>query len=193
MKTKKEWRAHFLSQRLALTMAERECKSKQLADRYLSIFEKERPAVVHLFLPMTSKAEIDTWLILKAINEKYPSVKTVTSVIAEDQQSLETIEVRIDSPLLVTEWGIPEPVTRIHFPTKAIEEVLTPLLASDHRGYRLGYGKGFYDRFFESCSASVKRTGLNFFPDVKEELPNDAWDVKLHRLIYPDGIVDFSK
>src|SRR4051812_38483414 len=80
MKTKKEWRAHFQSQRLTLTMEEREYKSKQLTDRYLSLFEQELPAVVHLFLPMTSKAEVDTWMILKILNEKFPSVKTVTSV-----------------------------------------------------------------------------------------------------------------
>jgi len=191
MKTKKEWRADFTRQRLALSMEERELKSKQVADRYLSLFEKELPAVVHLFLPIATKAEVDTWLILKRLNENHPAVKTVTSVIAVDQQSLETIEVRIDSPLLINNWGIPEPVTRIHFPVKAVEEVLTPLLAADHKGNRLGYGKGFYDRFFESCSVSVVRTGLNFFSEIKEDLPHDAWDVKLQRLISPERITNF--
>jgi len=191
MKTKKEWRTHFQSQRLALTLEDRELRSLQLAQQYLSLFEKELPAVVHLFLPITSKAEIDTWIILKKINEAYPLVKTVTSVIADDQQSLETIEVRIDTPMLINSWGIPEPINRIHFPAKAVEEVLTPLLAADHKGYRLGYGKGFYDRFFENCSMSVVRTGLNFFPEIKEDLPHDAWDVKLHRLISPEGVHDF--
>ncbi len=191
MKTKKEWRAHFKNQRLALTLEERERKSLQLADHYLLLFKTELPAVVHLFLPITSKAEIDTWIILKKLNEAHPLVKTVTSVIAEDQQSLETIEVRIDTPILINSWGIPEPIERIHFPAKAIEEVLTPLLAADHRGYRLGYGKGFYDRFFETCSASVLRTGLNFFSEVKEDLPYDEWDVKLHRLISPEGVSNF--
>lgn len=191
MKTKKEWRAYFQSQRLALTLEERERKSLQLADRYMSLFKTELPAVVHLFLPITSKAEIDTWIILKKLNETHPLVKTVTSVIGEDQQSLETIEVRIDTPLLINSWGIPEPIERIHFPTKAIEEVLTPLLAVDQRGYRLGYGKGFYDRFFETCSSAVLRTGLNFFSTVKEDLPHDEWDVKLHRLISPEGAINF--
>jgi 5-formyltetrahydrofolate cyclo-ligase len=181
MKTKQAWRMEFQHLRHTLTLAEREVKSIELTNRYLELFQKERPAAVHLFLPIPKKAEVNTWMILKRLNEEYPAVKTVTSVVASDQQSLEIVEVRTGIPLLINSWGIPEPATRVPFPVLALEEVLTPLLAVDYRGYRLGYGKGFYDRFFETCSESVVRTGLNFFSVVTEDLPHDAWNVKLHR------------
>ena len=188
MKTKKEWRAHYSAQRHALTVEERAQKSHLITEHYFTLFEKENPEVVHLFLSMSAKSEVDTRFILQRLNQEYPQVKTVTSVIAEDQVSLLTIEVRMDTPLTINNWGIPEPATRVVFPEQEIQEVLTPLLAMDTHGFRLGYGKGFYDRFFASCSASVKRTGINFFPLVDHELPKDPWDITLHRLISADGI-----
>ena len=191
MKNKKEWRAHYMHLRHALTIEEKSQRSKLIMEHYFKLFQTERPKVVHLFLSMPAKGEVDTRFILQKINEEYPQVKTVTSVIAEDQFSLLTIEVRKDTPLALNSWGIPEPIQRVVFPEQEIQEVLTPLLAVDERGYRLGYGKGFYDRFFESCSSSVVRTGLNFFTEQKENLPQDEWDVKLHRLISPEGVSNF--
>ncbi|HSZ72161.1 MAG TPA: 5-formyltetrahydrofolate cyclo-ligase [Cytophagaceae bacterium] len=188
MKTKKEWRSYYQNLRHALTGMEREHQSSRIADHYLQLFQKERPQVVHLFLPMSSKAEVNTFFILKRLNEEYPKVKTVTSVVAEDQHTLLTVEVRIDTPLSTNHWGISEPESRVLFPEVDIEEVLTPLLAMDERGYRLGYGKGFYDRFFSVCSDSVKRTGLNYFPVAEAELPTDEWDVTLHRLVSVEGV-----
>ncbi|MBC7485294.1 MAG: 5-formyltetrahydrofolate cyclo-ligase [Cytophagaceae bacterium] len=188
MKTKAAWRAHYLEQRRALTVEERVQKSHAITEYYFNLFERERPEVVHLFLSMPAKSEVDTRFVLQRLNQEYPQVKTVTSVIAENQISMLTIEVRMDTPLVLNNWGIPEPTTRIVFPEQEIQEVLTPLLAMDAEGIRLGYGKGFYDRFFVSCSSSVKRTGINFFPIVHHELPKDSWDIALHRLVSADGI-----
>jgi 5-formyltetrahydrofolate cyclo-ligase len=85
-------------------------------------------------------------------------------------------------------WGIPEPAELVFCDPLTIDEVLTPLLAMDERGVRLGYGKGFYDRFFGMCSPQVKKTGLNYFKPVHDEIPKDAWDVPMTRLIHPDGV-----
>ena len=193
MKTKKEWRAHYLQQRQALTIEERVQGSQLITEHYFRLFDVERPEVVHLFLSMADKAEVDTRFILQKLNDEYPQVKTVTSVIAEDQVSLLTTEVRKDTPLILNRWGILEPATRIAFPELAIQEVLTPLLAMDASGYRLGYGKGFYDRFFAACSPSVVKTGINFSPVVAHDIPIDTWDVALNRLVYPGGIFSVNK
>ncbi|MDB5274248.1 MAG: 5-formyltetrahydrofolate cyclo-ligase [Chitinophagaceae bacterium] len=193
MKTKKEERLYYQQLRDALSVEEREQRSKQIAEHYLNVFKQERPQAVHLFLPIAAKGEIDTLIILKRLNEEYPEVKTVTSVIATDHQSLLTLEIRIDTPLHINRWGIPEPVSRVFFPERDIQEVLTPLLAMDAAGYRLGYGKGFYDRFFFTCSSNVKRTGINFFPLTDHALLRDEWDVPLHRLISPEGVFNISE
>ncbi len=192
MKSKQELRTLYRQERKKLTEKERARKSVRIADLFLTQVALEKPKVIHLFLPISSLLEVNTGLILEGLNLEYPHIKTVTSIIAEDQVSLLTVEVRHDTPLVQNAWGIPEPKQRILFDEQHIEEVLTPLLITDYRGVRLGYGKGFYDRFFLRCSPQVVKTGLNFFQALEEEIPQDPWDLPLTRLIYPDGIVNFS-
>lgn len=192
MKTKQELRTLCRQARRNLTVEERETYSKRVAQLFLGRVALEKPKVVHLFLPISALLEINTGLILEGLNFQYPDIKTVTSIIAEDQVSLLTVEVRYDTPLIQNAWGIPEPQQRILFDEQGIDEVLTPLLATDYRGVRLGYGKGFYDRFFEVCPPGVVKTGLNFFKPLEEEIPKDSWDQTLDRLIFPDGMVKFS-
>lgn len=69
-----------------------------------------------------------------------------------------------DSTVLKTnDWGIPEPVDGIEIQPQQIEVVFMPLLAFDEKGNRIGYGKGFYDRFLSSCSIDTVKIGLSFF------------------------------
>ena len=191
MKTKEQARTYFRALRNELTPIQRMEQSERIVEQYMPCFEKEKPKVVHLFLPIEPLLEINTLLLLEKLNTQYSSVKTVTSIIAEDQHSLLTVEVRNDMTLVKNAWGISEPSERIFCDEKEIDEVLTPLLAVDVKGYRLGYGKGFYDRFFLLCATNVKKTGLNYFKPVEEVLPKDNWDVPLTRLISPEGVVCF--
>ena len=179
-------------QRKSLTDQERNDMSEAIAKRYLECFVIERPKVVHLFLPIVNLLEVNTMLILEHLNTYYPEVKTVTSIIADDQSTLLTVEVRYDSLMVKNEWGIPEPANRMFCNEKEIDEVLTPLLAVDLKGFRVGYGKGFYDRFFERCSSHVKKTGLNYFKPISELVVHDTWDIALTRLIEPESIILFD-
>ena len=45
------------------------------------------------------------------------------------------------------QYNIPEPINGLEVPTKKIDVVFVPLLAFDKKGNRVGYGKGFYDKF----------------------------------------------
>jgi len=191
MKTKQEIRTLCRQQRKELNAIQRDVMSKCIANHYMQCVAQEKPIVVHLFLPIEPLLEINTLLILKRLNTAYPKVKTVTSIIAEDQQTLLTVELRHDMPFIQNSWGIAEPEQRLFCDAKEIDEVLTPLLAVDQHGFRVGYGKGFYDRFFMQCEPSIKKTGLNYFKPVSERLPNDDWDVPLTRLISPDGVLYF--
>lgn len=63
--------------------------------------------------------------------------------------------------------------------------VVTPMVAFDDRGYRLGYGGGFYDRTFERLHAMSKGIGVGFAYSGQEldEIPIEPTDVKLHSLV----------
>ena len=64
---------------------------------------------------------------------------------------------------------------------------IAPLLAVDGEGYRLGYGGGFYDRYFASHPA-VKRVGLCFAAQRTDKLPHGKHDVPLQAVITEEGV-----
>ena len=90
------------------------------------------------------------------------------------------------------EYNIPEPVDGIEVPSKKIEVVFVPLLAYDKKGNRVGYGKGFYDKFLLDCKPDVIKIGLSFFEP--EELITDIFegDVQLDYCVTPNGIHSFN-
>lgn len=69
--------------------------------------------------------------------------------------------------------------------------VVTPLLAVDKQGNRLGYGKGYYDRYF-ALHASALRIGYAFARQIIDKVPTEENDVKLHILITEDGILEIE-
>ncbi|MFZ0597958.1 MAG: 5-formyltetrahydrofolate cyclo-ligase, partial [Flavobacterium sp.] len=72
-----------------------------------------------------------------------------------------------------------------------IEVVFVPLLAFDNVGNRVGYGKGFYDKFLAQCKPRTIKIGLSFFE--AENQIDDVFesDVKLDYCVTPEKIFRF--
>src|SRR3546814_17069821 len=68
----------------------------------------------------------------------------------------------------VGRFSIPEPVSGDEVAIKSIDLAIVPLIAVDKRGHRVGYGRGFYDRFLIECRPDVQTTGVSFFDLVEE-------------------------
>ena len=95
-----------------------------------------------------------------------------------------------DMPMQRGAYGISEPSLReMVIP----DVVLVPLLGVDKAGYRLGYGKGYYDCYFASDKGKdARRIGLAFTCQQVDSLPHEAHDVPLHALITAEGITEFA-
>jgi 5-formyltetrahydrofolate cyclo-ligase len=93
-----------------------------------------------------------------------------------------------ETDLVPGEFGILEPNPRS---AATIPEVLVvPGIAFDSRGYRLGYGKGYYDRYLsEFPTYSI---GLAFSIQIVDKIPNTDHDVPLNALATEKGITVFS-
>jgi 5-formyltetrahydrofolate cyclo-ligase len=69
--------------------------------------------------------------------------------------------------------------------------VLVPLLAVDARGYRLGYGGGFYDRTLGALGA-VQAVGVGFDVQRVDQVPRGVHDRPLTHLVTESGVVTFA-
>ncbi len=95
---------------------------------------------------------------------------------------------RKNDVLFVNQYGIPEPSkSKVKIP----DVILVPILAFDKNKYRLGYGKGFYDRYLNKYLKRFKKiltVGVAFSFQRHHKLPRNQNDVKLDLIITEKGI-----
>lgn len=75
----------------------------------------------------------------------------------------------------------------------APDVIVMPGVAFDMKGNRLGYGKGWYDRFAKRLRPNAIHVGLAFDAQVVDELPLQEHDIPIDVLITESGLYDFRK
>ncbi len=90
-----------------------------------------------------------------------------------------------------SEWGIPEPVGGSILEPTELDIVLIPLLAFDVNGNRVGYGKGFYDRYLLNCRPDCLKIGISLFDPVERIEDVESHDIPLDMAICPSKLYDF--
>ena len=161
--------------------------SMQLLDQF-SLLDLSAIQAVHIFLPITEKKEPDTFLFIDWINKHRPDIHIVVPKADFDTALMHNYRYEGKSGLQKNLYNILEPQEgTLH--AGAVDLVLIPLLAFDKKGYRVGYGKGFYDRFLEKIN--TRKIGLSFFEPVDAIDDVHAKDIKLDMCITPDRTYHF--
>lgn len=96
-----------------------------------------------------------------------------------------------DTKLIEGKYGIPEPAGGLQVDEKEIDVVFIPLLAFDEAGNRVGYGKGFYDRFLHKCRPGAIKIGWSFFEAEKQIGDVLPTDIRLDFCVTPGHIYKF--
>ncbi|MGN0822293.1 MAG: 5-formyltetrahydrofolate cyclo-ligase [Candidatus Gallimonas sp.] len=104
-------------------------------------------------------------------------------------REMRAVRFRSGDALVSGAFGIAEPTGERDEPC---EVALTPLLAADLSGTRLGYGGGYYDRYF-AAHPTTARVGICFEGQVVSRIPRSAWDVPLDALITEAGVYRFRE
>lgn len=186
--TKKELRSKYKLLRKQLSENDTEEMSLAITNQLLKlpIWEKN---YFHIFLSIENHREIDTELILHLLSGKDKNI----IISKSDFETREMIHFLLtdNTKIRKNQFNIPEPVDGIEIPTKKIEVVFVPLLAFDKQGHRVGYGKGFYDKFLNECQSQTIKIGLSFF-EVEESI-NDVHDgdMQLDYCVTPNTIYQF--
>ncbi len=143
----------------------------------------------HVFLPITEQNEVNTEHILNVLQGKDKEI-----IISKSNfKNIEMTHFLLteNTKIVKNNYNIPEPLSGINLPDDIIEVVFVPLLAFDKIGNRVGYGKGFYDKFLSKCKPSTLKIGLSFFE--AEPLIEGVFDtdIKLNHCITPNKIYCF--
>ena len=187
MLDKSELRIKYKSLREYLSEDEVEEMSLKIANEALKlpIWDK---TYYHLFLTISHKKEVNTDYLLHILQGKDKSV--VLSKTDFKGSEMKHILLQENTTLKVSNYGIPEPVSGIEVRPDQLDVVFVPLLAFDLKGHRVGYGKGFYDRFLQNCNPNTIFVGLSFY-EAEEKISTEETDIPLHYCITPGKIYSF--
>lgn len=182
-------RETYKSKRMQLPPGELERLSEIIIDKTLTNFQLAEKTI-SLFLPIERQREVNTYMLLeRAMN--------IGAQVAIPKTNFETMEMRHflyeeNDQLEVNEKGIPEPKKGKAIAADRIDYVFVPLLAVDKNGHRVGYGKGFYDRFLRKCSPNCQFIGLHYF-DLEEKITDVLpTDIRLNAVVTPSGVIRFD-
>jgi len=143
------------------------------------------------YWPIPTHHEVNTLPLADFMRFRMPGLTLAYPRISYEQISLEAIAVDDDTEYITTQYGITEPQGGQVLHPEELDMVFVPMLAYDERGYRVGYGKGFYDRYLKLCKDDVIRIGFSYF--APEPLISDVndFDIPLNFAITPERIYEF--
>ncbi|MDG2491878.1 MAG: 5-formyltetrahydrofolate cyclo-ligase [Flavobacteriaceae bacterium] len=184
---KSQIRIHYKKLREKLSEDEVMERSLNIANQCLElpVWEKQ---IFHLFLTIEDQKEVDTSLILTLLQGKDKEV-VVPKIL--DKENLQHFLLTDQTCFEVNSLGIPEPKSGIEIEPSKIDVVFIPLLAFDSTGNRIGYGKGFYDRFLALCKPDCIKIGLSFFDHNQSKIVSEATDVPLDYCVTPERVYCF--
>lgn len=185
---KKELRQKYKVLRQNITTTEIETLSLAIANEILKlpIWNK---TYFHVFLPIEEQKEVNTEFILHLLSGKDKEIVISKSDFAT--RNMTHFLLTDNTKIKKNEYNIPEPVDGLEVPATKIDVVFVPLLTFDKKGNRVGYGKGFYDKFLSQCKPEAIKIGLSFFEP--EEIISDVFesDVLLDYCVCPNEVYKF--
>ena len=185
---KKELRKIFLLKRKLLTEEDFFQMNISIKNLLLKHFVTSAGSKIHIYLSDNFNKEVDTWNIIRELQSR-KNLIAVPKVFNSDLQNCLLFK---NTVLVSNKWNIQEPEICRIMNTKDLEMIILPLLAFDLRGFRVGYGSGYYDKFLKKCKEDTVKIGLSFFDPVNNINDIHSSDIKMNYCITPDRIYTFA-
>ena len=183
-RAKRAVRARVLAARDAMSASERDRATARIVDHVLSLPEVGRASTVMAFWSFGS--EPDTAPLIEALDPRGVRV-ALPRIVGGD---IEAYAYAPGDAVTATSFGASEPSTGEALDPSVIDVVVTPAVAFDRSGRRVGYGGGFYDRFFPRTRPETLRVGVGFdLQLVDEDLPSGHFDLGLDLVVTESGVI----
>ena len=180
-------RSHYKKKRFSLTKQEVDDLSQRVCKQLdkLNIWKLKH---YHIFISISKYNELDTSSIINKLKSK----QKIIIVPKISNNELVHVAINDETEYSLNEYGIKEPNDGNHFIIENLDIIFIPLLAFDIEGHRVGYGKGYYDRFLKLTNNSTLKIGLSFFDPINKILDIDDNDVKLDYCVTPKQVHKFN-
>lgn len=188
--TKNELRKLYKEKRAAISSRDK----LKLDDLLLIQFQQLAFENVHNLLtywPLAGQAEPNTHLFSGYLRHMIPGLRIAYPVCNMTDFSMKALIINEDSSYTTNAYGITEPKDGLPVEPAELDLILVPMLVCDEQGFRVGYGKGFYDRFLASCREDVLTIGFSYFPPIEKIIDTQAFDVPLNYCITPEDVYEF--
>lgn len=189
---KSELRKVYLEKRRALSPGEVARMSSRIAERFFNEVDLAAIKTLHTFIRIAKFNEFDTSMIYYRIWHERRGIATCAPLTDRETGELDARYFDEETVLAENAWGIREPVGTEKADPEEIDLVIVPLLCFDESGQRVGYGKGYYDRFLARCRPDCLKIGVSLFPPVAAIDDTHGSDVPLDLCITPDHTFRFT-
>ncbi|HYG39954.1 MAG TPA: 5-formyltetrahydrofolate cyclo-ligase [Cytophagales bacterium] len=189
---KAELRKLYLQKMTGLSKEDHALKSKNICEVFLSSFNLGQYKSLHIFLPIIRNNEVNTRCIIQEVKRLHPEISIIIPKSDFKTLDMSAHILGEETELVESPSGILEPSTLKFFNEEEIDIVILPLLAFDKKGFRVGYGKGFYDRFLKKCRKDVEKIGVSFFDPVEIIEDVNENDVPMEYCITPEKLFAFN-
>lgn len=177
MQTKSELREFFSNKKLEIIEAEL-AQKKILAS--VESFVANCKHHIGIYFPIQQEVDIFS-ILIRLHGHKFALPKIIDDKISFVNYSLEgLLEDNSQYPIIKEPQSNHEVVPQI---------VLVPALAYDIQGYRLGRGKGHYDKYFADHGSTITKVGISFNSNIIESLPKESHDCRMDYLISEDVVI----
>lgn len=186
---KKRLRKTMKAMRLAMSKEDWQERSERIVQNIEALEKFQSAKVIHAFISDEKRQEVNLIPLLERIISSQK--KLLVPVVSGNE--LISVELASLNHLTRHAFGVLEPVERVPSALESqIDLVLVPLLAVDRNGNRLGYGKGYYDRFFKRLGPNTFKLGVAFEFQVLDKVPTTESDVRLDAIMTESGLISVS-
>lgn len=186
--TKSELRKTYKALRNTLSGQQIEEHSLSIANQLLKLPIWDY-SFYHIFLTIEEKKEVETDYILNILSGKDKNI--IISKSNFETGKMTNFLLTDNTIIKKNAYNIPEPIDGIEIANDKIDVVFVPLLTFDKQGNRIGYGKGFYDKFLSECRPETIKIGLSFYEAESEITDVFESDVKLDYCVTPERVYAF--
>ena len=188
--TKQALRNTYKQKRLTITSKEK-LKLDDLMLLQLQTFNFNGIQTLLTFWPMATMFEPNTHLYSSYLRHVVQSLQIAYPVSNFTTNLMHAKIINEDTVYSTNQYGITEPKEGEIISPIDIDLIFVPLLAYDKNGYRVGYGKGFYDRFLNQCREDVILMGFSYFEPVDVITDTNEFDIPLNFCITPNAVFKF--